>query len=59
MDEPDRPPPRSRRPDFAPLIILVILLGLIAAGFYVFPAFKGMMTYQDCVASGRIDCARR
>jgi hypothetical protein len=60
MAEPDRPS-RSRRrsPDFTPYIVLAVLLGVIALGLYAFPAIKGMMVYQDCVASGRVDCARR
>jgi hypothetical protein len=60
MDKPDPPPrPRARSPDFTPYIVLAVLLGVIALGMYAFPAIKGMMVYQDCVASGRVDCARR
>lgn len=60
-DDPEgRPPPSGRRPpDFTPWIVLVALLGLMALGLYLFPMVKSYMNYQDCVGSGRVDCASR
>ena len=52
----DEPPPR-KLPDFTPFIVLALLLGLIAGGLYAFPHVKAMINYQDCVGSGRTDCA--
>ncbi len=60
MDSPEPPPPRpSKLPDFTPFIVLALLLGLLTLGLYLFPRIKGAMNYQDCVASGRVDCAQR
>ncbi len=39
------------------MIVLVAVLGLIALGIYLFPRIHGSVSYQDCVASGRTDCA--
>ncbi|WP_428376315.1 hypothetical protein [Lichenicoccus sp.] len=63
-DDPERrpPPPLTsgrRLPDFTPWIVLVALLGLMALGLYLFPMVKSYMNYQDCVGSGRVDCASR
>ncbi|MGI4957363.1 MAG: hypothetical protein ACRYGI_07165 [Janthinobacterium lividum] len=60
MSKPERPVERpSKLPDFTPFIVLAALLGLLLLGLYLFPMFKTMMVYQDCVASGRVDCARK
>ncbi len=57
--QPERLPSGRRPPDFTPWIVLVALLGLMALGLYVFPMVKSYMNYQDCVGSGRVDCASR
>ena len=60
MEKPDQPlPPRSKLPDFTPFIVIAAVLGVLALGLYLFPVIKGMVNYQDCVASGRTDCAAR
>ena len=64
MDKPDRPQhppskPPAKLPDFTPYIVIAAILGLLALGLYLFPVIKGMVNYQDCVASGRVDCAAR
>ena len=60
MRRPDRPPrPPGKLPDFTPYIVLAAILGALALGLYLFPAVKRMVNYQDCVASGRTDCAER
>ncbi len=51
----ERPP--GKLPDFTPFIVLAVLLGLMAGGLYAFPYVKAMVNYQDCVGSGRTDCA--
>ena len=51
----ERPP--RKLPDFTPFIVLAALLGLMAGGLYAFPYVKAMINYQDCVGSGRTDCA--
>ncbi len=59
MNKPERPaPPPPKLPDFTPFIVLAAVLGLLLLGLYLFPLFKTMMVYQDCVASGRTDCVR-
>jgi hypothetical protein len=50
-DEPD-PPPRSRA-----LVGLLLLAGLIAAVLFVVHELQGAARLQDCVASGRTNCA--
>ena len=58
MDQSEQPaPPPSKLPDFLPFIVIVLLLGLAAGGLYAFPYIKAMVNYQDCVGSGRTDCA--
>ena len=39
------------------MIVLVAILGAIALGIYLFPRIRETVIYQDCVASGRTDCA--
>ncbi|WP_428391137.1 hypothetical protein [Lichenicoccus sp.] len=56
MDQPDRPPPKR---DYLGLIVLAALLGLIALGIAIFPRIERMIAYQDCVASGHINCGGR
>ncbi len=51
-------PARRRKPDFIGMIVLVAVLGMIVLGLTLFPMVKRMVTYQDCVGSGRTDCAR-
>jgi hypothetical protein len=55
QDPPPPPPPRER--DFMPFIVIAVLLGLTAGGLYAFPHIKAMVNFQDCVGSGRTDCA--
>ena len=40
-----------------PFIVIAVLLGLTAGGLYAFPHIKAMVNFQDCVGSGRTDCA--
>jgi len=54
---PTTPPRPPRKPDFTPWVVLAVVLGLIAGGLYLFPRVKAYINFQDCVASGRIDCA--
>jgi uncharacterized protein involved in exopolysaccharide biosynthesis len=57
MDQPDPPSLPPKLPDFTPFIILALLLGLMAGGLYAFPRIKAVVNFQDCVGSGRTDCA--
>ncbi len=51
MTEPDR-----RRPDLLPVIILLAIVGAVAAGLWLFPYVQAVVERQDCVAVGRDDC---
>jgi len=49
---PDKEP--RRRPDLLPLIGLAVVLVVLGAGYLLFPWLHKVMSYQDCIASGRI-----
>jgi hypothetical protein len=49
---PDRQ--KRRGPDLVGVIGLVAILGVLAAAYLLFPALQRSMSYQDCIASGRI-----
>ncbi|MCB4820952.1 hypothetical protein [Roseicella aerolata] len=52
MPEPDKQP--RRRPDLVGLLGLAIILAVLLAGYVLFPWLLRAMSYQDCIASGRI-----
>ena len=55
---PPRPPlpdktPR-RRPDLVAFVGLALVLAVMLGGYFLFPRLQRAMSYQDCIASGRI-----
>ncbi len=48
--------PRQRKPDILPLIILIVIVGVMALGIWLFPYASGFLNRQNCIASGRTDC---
>lgn len=49
---PDTPP--CRRPDPLGPLGLILILALLAGAYFVFPWLLRVISYQDCIASGRI-----
>ncbi len=50
------PEPNFRRFDFVPVIVLLGLVGVICAGYWLFPYVQKIIQREDCVAVGRNDC---
>ena len=50
----DRPEPDSRRPA---LIGLAVVLALVVAGYFLMTALRQNATLEDCLMSGRKNCA--
>jgi hypothetical protein len=50
---PDDPKPPS---SFLPAVTLVVLIGLMACGYWGFPYLQAWMHHNDCVATGRTNC---
>lgn len=46
--------PKPARPDLIGLIALMLILGVLVGGYFLFPYVQAAMGYQDCIASGRI-----
>jgi hypothetical protein len=46
--------PKPARPDLVGLIALLLIVGVLVGGYFLFPAIQSAMGYQDCIASGRI-----
>ena len=46
-----------RRPDLLPILTLVAIVVLILAGVWLFPRLQQALSFQDCVATGRANCA--
>ncbi|MDA8048536.1 MAG: hypothetical protein M0002_00725 [Rhodospirillales bacterium] len=58
--EPDLPVPDGREPDGSrrtALLALVVIVVLVAGGLFLWGALSHMAAIQDCVASGRTNCA--
>ena len=53
MNQPDA---HRRRPDLWPTAVLIALVGMIALGWWFFPALQRYVFLQDCVASARTNC---
>ncbi|WP_158291996.1 hypothetical protein [Paracraurococcus ruber] len=49
---PDKPP--RPRPDLVGPLGLLLILALLAGGYFGFPWLLRVFSYQDCIASGRI-----
>ncbi|WP_165943624.1 hypothetical protein [Roseicella aquatilis] len=49
---PDKQPRRG--PDMVGIIGLLAVLAVLFAAYLVFPWVQRQMSYQDCIASGRI-----
>ena len=49
---PDRQ--KRRGPDLVGIIGLTVILGVLAGGYFLFAVLMRSMSYQDCIASGRI-----
>ncbi|MDO9707668.1 hypothetical protein [Paracraurococcus lichenis] len=47
----DKPP---RRHDLIGPIGLLLILAILAGGYFLFPWLLSVISYQDCIASGRI-----
>ncbi len=47
----------ERRPDLLPILTLVAIVALILVGFWLFPRLQDALSFQDCVATGRANCA--
>jgi len=41
----------------SPLVLLVVAAGLVAGGYYLSVKLRDMARLQDCVMSGRTNCA--
>ena len=56
MNDPqgDRPEPDSRRPA---VIGLILVLALVVAGYFLMTALRQNATLEDCLMSGRKNCA--
>jgi hypothetical protein len=39
-----------------PVLVLAGVVLLCVVGWWLFPRIQGVVTYQDCVASGRTNC---
>ncbi len=39
-----------------PVLVLVGVVLLCVVGWWLFPRIQGVVTYQDCIASGRTNC---
>lgn len=50
----DRPESDSRRPA---VIGLILVLGLVVAGYFLMTALRQNATLEDCLMSGRRNCA--
>src|SRR4051812_13789315 len=42
------------RPGPGGIIGLAVILGVLAGAYFLFPVLQRSMSYQDCIASGRI-----
>ena len=49
---PDRQ--KRRGPDLVGVIGLAIIVGILAGAYFGFPWLMRSISYQDCIASGRI-----
>jgi hypothetical protein len=45
---------KRRGPDLVGIIGLALILGVLAGAYFLFPVLQRSMSYQDCIASGRI-----
>ena len=54
LDDGHDPPPGNKRQIVAALLLLAALLG---GSLWITSALRGAATIQDCVASGRTNCA--
>ncbi|RAI58164.1 hypothetical protein DOO78_15655 [Roseicella frigidaeris] len=43
-----------RRPDLVGLIGLAVILAVLGGAYLLFPVVQRAISYQDCIASGRI-----
>ena len=57
MDELDPHDPESRDPRRAALLGLVLILALVGGGLYLAHVLHDASRIQDCVMSGRTNCA--
>lgn len=47
---------RIRSWDPVPVLVLALLAALLLGGWWLFPKLYELVSYRDCVASGRTDC---
>jgi hypothetical protein len=57
MSEPPAPPPDEQPPRRGALIALVVIAVLLAGGLWLSRTLHETGRVQDCVMSGRKDCA--
>jgi len=58
--EPDLPVPTGREPDGSrrtALLALIVIAALVVGGLFLWGELSRMAAIQDCVASGRTNCA--
>lgn len=55
-DERDRR--RRSYPDLVPALVLAAVLLAGLAGWWLFPLALHALSYQDCIASGHVNCGR-
>ena len=46
----------NRMPSLLPFVVMALVLLAIYGGLLLFPALKGLVNRQDCIATGRTDC---
>ncbi len=57
MATPDRDRTQRSANLFA-IITLIAVLAIALGGWWLFPKLQAYLAFQDCVASGRTNCAR-
>ena len=55
-DRPTRPPPEEPPSRRGPMIALLLLVGLIVAGWFLSDILRAAARVQDCVMAGRRNC---
>ena len=49
-------PPEPKLPTLVPFVVMALILLALYGGLLLFPTIKGIVSRQDCVATGRTDC---
>jgi apolipoprotein N-acyltransferase len=51
----DQPQPATGG-NLLPTLVLVVLVALLAGGYFLFPRVAAYMSRQDCIATGHVNC---